>query len=104
MRNIRVASVQFEHRNSDKEYNLARVKQLTAEAVDQGAELVIFPECCLSGYWFLRHLGREELNQLAEPVFDGKAHTRVLVAEARVVVELANDLAGDEGHVGSSES
>jgi predicted amidohydrolase len=71
MRKLRVAVVQFEHRNGNKEYNLERVRVLTDEAVKRGAELVVFPECCLSGYWFLRNLDREELSRLAEPVFDG---------------------------------
>ena len=71
MKLIKAASIQFEHRNGDKAYNLSRIDKLTSEAVKQKAELVIFPECCLSGYWFLRHLGPEELLKHAEPVFDG---------------------------------
>jgi predicted amidohydrolase len=33
--------------------------------------MIAFPECCITGYWHLRHLSREELTELAEPVFDG---------------------------------
>jgi len=71
MKKVKAATIQFEHRNGDKGYNLARVERMTAEAVSVKAELVVFPECCLTGYWFLRHLGREELMDLAEPVPDG---------------------------------
>lgn len=71
MRDIRVAAVQFEHRNGDKAANLVTIGRFTAQAAAQGAEIVIFPECCVTGYWFLRHLSREDLLALAEPVFDG---------------------------------
>ena len=61
MRDIRVATAQFEHRNNDKVYNLSRVRDLTRRAVEQGAEIVSFHECCLCGYTFLQHLDRDEL-------------------------------------------
>jgi predicted amidohydrolase len=39
--------------------------------VKRHVELIVFPECCITGYWFLRNLSREELFRLAEPVFEG---------------------------------
>jgi predicted amidohydrolase len=77
-----VAAAQFEHRNNDKAYNLSRVKELTRRAVDQGAEIVSFHECCLSGYTFLQHLDRPGLAGVAEPVPDGPL-IRALCAIAR---------------------
>jgi len=71
MKNIRVASVQFEHKPADKEANFSKVRSFLEEASRQNVEIIIFPECCLTGYWFLRHLSREELTELAEPVFEG---------------------------------
>ncbi|MBM3498242.1 MAG: acyltransferase [Armatimonadetes bacterium] len=71
MRDVRVASVQFEHAAGDKAANLEKVREFTAAAKQQGCEVAIFPECCLTGYWFLRHLSREELTALAERVPDG---------------------------------
>ncbi|MBM3476249.1 MAG: acyltransferase, partial [Armatimonadetes bacterium] len=71
MRNVRVAAVQMEHAAGDKAANLAKVGRFTQAAADLGCEAVIFPECCLTGYWFLRHLSREELVALAEPVPGG---------------------------------
>ena len=71
MRNIRVASVQFEHTAGDKQANLARVEKFVELAAKQNVELIVFPECCITGYWFLRKLSRDELKTLAEPVFDG---------------------------------
>src|SRR5262249_38839802 len=82
MRDIRVAAAQFEHRNNDKAYNLSCVRALTRRAVEQGAEMVVFHECCLSGYTFLQHLDRAQLAQVAEPVPDGPS-VRALVGLAR---------------------
>ena len=71
MRDIRIAAAQFEHRDSDKSYNLSRVRELARRAAGQGAEVVVFHECCLSGYTFLQHLDRDAFKALAEPVPDG---------------------------------
>ena len=68
MRDIRVATAQFEHRNGDKAFNLSRIEELTRRATDQGAEIVSFHECSITGYTFLQHLSRDELANLAEPV------------------------------------
>ena len=70
MRDIRVASVQFEHTANDKGANLAKVSSFVKKAARLGTEIVAFPECCVTGYWHLRHLGREQIRELAEPVFD----------------------------------
>jgi predicted amidohydrolase len=82
MRDIRVASVQMEHAAGDKAANLEKVRRFAAAASEQGCEVVVFPECCLTGYWFLRHLSRDGLVELAEPVPDGPS-SRALVALAR---------------------
>jgi len=71
MQPIKVASVQFQHQPGDKEANFATIRRFAEEACAQGVEVLVFPECCISGYWHLRHLSREDLAALAEPVFDG---------------------------------
>jgi predicted amidohydrolase len=71
MRDIRVATAQFEHRNNDKAYNLGRIEALTRRAVEKGAEIVSFHECSISGYTFLQRLSLNELAALAEPVPGG---------------------------------
>src|ERR1051325_8145083 len=68
MRDIRVASVQFQHKAADKEYNLARVQNFVGEAAKSGVEIIVFPEMCLTGYWHVRKLSRAEVDALAEPV------------------------------------
>lgn len=71
MKTLRVASVQLQHRAGDKGANLAIVRGFVERATRHGVQLIAFPECCLSGYWHLRHLSREALFALAEPIPDG---------------------------------
>ena len=71
MNNIRVASVQFQHAAGDKSYNLWVIERFVTRAKLECVDMVLFPECCISGYWHLRHLGRNQLMELAEPVPDG---------------------------------
>ena len=78
MKDTKVASVQFEHQPGDKEANLAKVRRFAAEAAGQGAELVVCPEMCVTGYWFLRDLSRAELDVLAESVPDGPTTLELL--------------------------
>jgi len=75
VRDIRVATVQFQHAPSDKAYNLGRVRHFAAEAARRGAEIVAFPEMCLTGYWHVRKLSPEAFAALAEPVPDGPSAT-----------------------------
>src|SRR5688500_11735826 len=49
-RRIRVASVQFESAAADKDANFRKIETFTAQAADDGVRLVIFPECCVTGY------------------------------------------------------
>jgi predicted amidohydrolase len=82
MRDVRVATVQFQHAPGDREYNLGRIRHFVTGAAAAGAEIVAFPEACISGYWHLRNLSREELDALAEPVPDGPS-SRVLIDLSR---------------------
>ena len=78
MRDMRVATVQFQHESGNKAANLNTVLRFVRNASEQGAELVVFPECCISGYWHLRNLEREALLELAEPVPEGEVVQQVL--------------------------
>ena len=82
MRDIQVAAVQFEHSAGDKAANLAKIAGFVEAAGRQKIELIVFPECCITGYWFLRKLSREEIVALAEPVFEG-ASSQQLSAMAK---------------------
>jgi 5-aminopentanamidase len=71
MENIKIATAQFENKNGDKQYNLSIIKQLTAKAAAQGAHVIAFHECSVTGYSFARHLSKEQLIDLAEPIPNG---------------------------------
>ena len=78
MKSLRVATVQFQHQPGDKSRNREIIAQFVDLAAAQDVELIIFPECCISGYWHLRDLSLEDLTELAEPVPNGPA-TRSLL-------------------------
>jgi len=78
MRDIRIGTAQFEVRDRDTDYNLGRIRDLTARAVEQGAELVSFHEGCVTGYTFLETLPRDEIAALAEPVPDGPSTGKLI--------------------------
>jgi predicted amidohydrolase len=82
MRNITVAAVQFEHTPGDKQANLAKIRNFLESAARQKVEIIAFPECCITGYWFLRKLSSVDLHALAEPVPGGPS-SQALIALAR---------------------
>lgn len=65
---VRAATVQFEHLPDNKAANLATIRSFTENASRQGVDIVVFPECCITGYWHLRHKSREELMDLSEEI------------------------------------
>jgi len=78
MRNIRAASVQFQHSPGDKASNLEKIRAFVGEAAARRVELIAFPEMCVTGYWHVRNLSREAVERLAEPVPSGPT-TRALL-------------------------
>ena len=81
-RTLRAASVQFESVQGDKDANFQKIEKFTAQAAAQGVKLLVFPECCVTGYWFIRNLTVPQLAELAEPIPDGPS-TRRLIDLAR---------------------
>jgi predicted amidohydrolase len=75
---IRAASVQFEHAPGDKRANMKKIDLFLDSAAEKNVQIIVFPECCLTGYWFLRRLSREELLALAEPAFSGESSQKLL--------------------------
>jgi predicted amidohydrolase len=99
MRNLRVASVQMESAASQKEANFQKVARHAEAAAARGAEIVVTPECGLTGYWFLRRLTVPQLRDLAEAVPDGPSCTRLRALAARLGVTVGAGLleaAGDD--------
>lgn len=83
MRDIRIAAAQFEHKNADRDFNFAKIDELTAEAAGRGAEVVSFHECSITGYTFLQSLSRDALFDLAERVPDGPSTERLAAISRR---------------------
>ncbi len=101
MEDIKVATAQFENRSGDKAYNLSVIEKLTARAAAQGAQVIAFHECSVTGYTFARHLSREQMLDLAEPLPDGPS-IAILTGYARKydIVILAGLFEKDgEGHL-----
>src|SRR5688572_19695757 len=84
MNDLRVAAAQFEARDREKAFNLSRIAELSRRAVDQGAQIVSFHECSITGYTFLQTLSPQQLNDIAEPVPDGPS--------IRELMKIARDL------------
>ena len=82
MRDIRVATVQFQHAAGDKAYNFGRIRHFVMAAARARVEMIAFPEMCLTGYWHVRKLSRAAFEALAEPVPDGPS-TRDLLDLSR---------------------
>lgn len=78
MQPIRAASVQFQHAPGDKAFNLDRIAHFVQAAAAERVQLIVFPEMCISGYWHVRTLTREQIVGLAEPIPAGPATQRLL--------------------------
>lgn len=88
MPTIRAAAAQLNHAPGDKEVNLGKIEGFVRKAAGEGVELLVFPEMCISGYWHVRSLSRDEVDALAEPVPDGPSSRRLvkLAADHRMTV------------------
>ena len=97
MRDIRIGAAQFESRNADKDHNLSVMRGLVATAMERGAEMVSFHECCIPGYSFVQHMTQAELLDLAEAVPEGPSVQRLVeMADEFGVVILAGLFERDE--------
>src|SRR3954468_13640157 len=81
---LRAAVVQFEHAAGDKAANFAKIERFASDAAERGVQLLAFPECCITGYWFLRNLTRAHLTDLAEPIPDDPSTQRLLHLSRRL--------------------
>jgi predicted amidohydrolase len=62
---VKIAGVQMDPKMLQKERNLARCLQFIQLTANEGARLIIFPECALTGYIFS---SLEEALPMAEPI------------------------------------
>jgi predicted amidohydrolase len=89
MRDLRVATAQFENRNGDKAYNLSVIDALAGRAAAAGAGVVAFHECSVTAYSFARKLSREQLFDLAEEVPGPSVATLTDIARRHQIAVLA---------------
>jgi len=92
---MKVAAVQMDVKIFETERNLARVLENLERAAGEGAKLVVFPECALSGYCFT---SREEAMPAAETV-PGPCTEKIAEAAKRLGVSAVVGMlerAGDE--------
>ena len=71
MKNLKIATAQFENRSGDKAYNLSIIQRLSAKAAAQGADVIAFHECSITGYTFALHLSKQQMLDIAEFIPDG---------------------------------
>ena len=59
----------------DKAANFAKMELFVKQAAQQDVKLLVFPECCITGYWFIRNLTPKALAELAEPILGARVHS-----------------------------
>ena len=88
MKNLKVATAQFENRNNDKAYNLNCIEVLSRDAAAAGADVILFHECSITGYTFARHLSREALLEVAEFIPDGPSIQALIAIAAQYQITI----------------
>jgi predicted amidohydrolase len=85
----------------DKEANFRTIEAFVRRAAEQSVKLIVFPECCITGYWFIRNLSPAQLRGLAERVPEGPSSERLASLSARLGLIVGAGLveAGDNGVV-----
>jgi predicted amidohydrolase len=88
MNNIKISSAQFEHKSGDKNYNLSVINSLSKKAKEQGADIIAFHECSVTGYTFARHLSKDQMLALAEFIPEGESISKLthIAAENDIAV------------------
>lgn len=90
MKALKIATAQFENRSGDKDYNLSRINELSAQAAASGAEVIAFHECSITGYTFARGLTEAQMLEIAEYIPDGPSIQKLQeIARAHNIVVLA---------------
>lgn len=90
MDKIKISTAQFEHKNADKAYNLSIIEKLSRKASAEGSNVIAFHECSITGYTFARHLTKEQMLELAEPIPGGESVLKLIeIAQNNNIVILA---------------
>jgi predicted amidohydrolase len=83
MQNLKIATAQFENKSGDKEYNLSVIDRLSKKAAAEGAEVIAFHECSVTGYTFARKLSVQQMLEISEPIPDGESIHRLQAIAAK---------------------
>lgn len=78
MKNLKIATAQFENKGGDKAYNLSVIEKLAARAASQGADVIAFHECSITGYGYAMPLSERQMLDEAEFVPDGPSVKRLI--------------------------
>lgn len=90
MENIRIATAQFEHKNWDKNYNLSVISEMSCQASAEGADVIAFHECSVTGYSFARKLTKNQMIELSEVIPDGESTSKLIeIAKNNNIIILA---------------
>ncbi len=90
MRNIKIATAQFENKSGDKEYNLSVIDRLSEKAAIEGADVIAFHECSITGYTHARKLSLEQMREISEHIPEGESIYRLRqIAEKNKITLLA---------------
>lgn len=73
---FKIALAQMGCRQADKEKNLKKIQEMAIKAKKSGAELIVFPELCVTGYVI-----RDQLYELAETVPGPSTHRIIDLAK-----------------------
>jgi predicted amidohydrolase len=98
MENLKIATAQFENKSGDKAYNLGVIDQLAAKAALQGADVIAFHECSVTGYTFARNLSKQQMLDVAEFIPGGPTVKRLTeIAHKHKITILAGFFEKDAG-------
>jgi predicted amidohydrolase len=88
MNDLLIATAQFENKSGDKEFNLNVIAKITRQAAQEGAQVVAFHECSVTGYTFARNLSNKQMLDIAEFVPEGASVKRLqaIAAENNVTI------------------
>ncbi|WP_343705241.1 nitrilase family protein [Flavobacterium sp.] len=97
MKNLKIATAQFENKSGDKKYNLSVIENLSQKASEEGCDVISFHECSITGYTFARNLSKEQMLDLAELIPSGESILKLIeIAKKNNIVILAGLFEKDE--------
>ena len=90
MNKMKISTAQFESKSGDKSYNLSIIERLAQQAANEGADVIAFHECSITGYTFARNLSKVQMLDLAEFIPYGESISKLTqIAKQNDIVILA---------------